>query len=185
MAITLRRLTVDDLEAIPEEHEGDRQELIDGELIVSPPPGLRHQTVSSNIVFALEQHARTTNAGWVYAAPTGIRFASDNLLIPDAWFIAADRVPAIEQNTMDAPPDLVVEILSPGTHQRDQCVKRELYERFQVQEYWIVDPVRRTVTVLTLADERFEVVPPKADGSIQSRVLPGLVLSLEIVFART
>jgi Uma2 family endonuclease len=183
MAITVKRLTVDDLDAMPEEHEGDRHELIDGELVVSPPPGLRHQTVSSNVVFALELHVRATNAGRVSTAPTGIQLAPDNVLIPDACFVAADRVPATASKYLSEPPDLVVEILSPRTRRRDQGAKRELYARFGVREYWIVDPTARRITILSLAGNRYASLPLSADGAIQSRVLPGLRLHLEEVFA--
>ena len=61
--------------------------------------------------------------------------------------------------TIDAAPDLVVEILSPGTRRRDLTTKRELYARFGVQEYWIVDPEARTVTVLALVGDKYEPVP--------------------------
>src|SRR5215207_1075959 len=88
MATTARRLTFDDLELIPEEHEGERQELIDGELVVTPPPTMNHQSISSNLVYALERTVREQDLGRVYAAPTGIRFTPNNVLIPDIRFIA-------------------------------------------------------------------------------------------------
>jgi Uma2 family endonuclease len=183
MATTARRLTFDDLELIPEEHEGERQELFDGELVVTPPPTMNHQSISSNLVYALERIVREQDLGRVYAAPTGIRFTPNNVLIPDIMFIARNRLHIRGPKTVDAPPDPVVEILSPGTRQRDLTVKRDLYAQFGVQEYWVVDPEARTVTVLTLTGDRYEPLPPGDDDSIASRVLPGFTLALNDVFA--
>jgi Uma2 family endonuclease len=183
MATTARRLTFEDLELIPEEHEGERQELIDGELVVTPPPTMNHQSISSNLVYALERTVRKQDLGRVYAAPTGIRFTPNNVLIPDIMFIARNRLHIRGPKTVDAPPDLVVEILSPGTRQRDLTVKSDLYARFGVQEYWIVDPDARTFSVLALASDKFEPVPSGESGAITSSVLPGLTLALKDVCA--
>ena len=99
--------------------------------------------------------------GLVLDAPIDVRLTPDNVLIPDVMFIARDRLHIIGPKAIDAPPDLVVEILSPGTRQRDLATKRTLYARFGVQEYWIVDPDARSVTVLTLAGDHYEEVPAK------------------------
>lgn len=182
MATTARRLTFDDLELIPQEHEGDRHELIDGELIVTPSPMPRHQFVSENITNVLGQFVRERNLGRIAYAPIDIRFTADNVLIPDIIFIARERIHVVGPNTVDAPPDLVVEILSPGTRRRDLTVKRDLYAQFGVPEYWVVDPAARTVMVLERVGNSYQPVPLAEDGTIQSRVLPELILTLETVF---
>jgi Uma2 family endonuclease len=182
MATTVKRLTYDDLEAISQERPGDRHEIIDGELTVTPSPIPVHQTISANIEYALARLVRERGLGIVLHAPIDIRFTPENVLIPDIIFIAQDRLHIIGPKTIDAAPDLVVEILSPGTRRRDLDTKRALYARFGVQEYWIVDPDARTVTVLALASDKFEPVPGGESGAIQSRVLPGLSLTLEAVF---
>ena len=182
MAIAAR-LRYADLESIPEEHPGDRHELINGELIVTPVPIMKHQIVSGNIIFLLDTFARDRGAGRVLPAPTGIRLTPDNLLIPDVLFVAADRLHVIGPKTVDAAPDLVVEILSPGTRQRDLTVKRALYARFGVREYWIVDPEARTIQLLTLAGDVFAPVKPDEDGVLRSQVLPELLVDGESVFA--
>ena len=150
MATTVKRLTYDDLESIPQEHESDRHELIDGELVVTPVPGTMHQIISMNIVHAVDRYVVAEGLGMVFHLPTGVRLTPDNLLIPDVIFVAQERLHVIGPKTIDAAPDMVVEILSPGTRQRDLTTKRNLYARFGVQEYWIVDPDARAVTVLAL-----------------------------------
>jgi len=103
-------------------------------------------------------------------------------LIPDLCFILKHRLDVIGPKAIAGTPDLVVEILSPGTRRRDLSVKRALYAEFRVPEYWVVDPEERTVTVLALAGDRYESVPIEEDGMIRSRVLSGLTLGLPAVF---
>jgi Uma2 family endonuclease len=182
MALTTKKLTYDDLEAIPLERAGDRHELIDGELVVTPSPIPVHQIISANIEYALARLVRESGLGLVLHAPVDIRFTPENVLIPDIIYIAQNRLHIIGPKTIDAAPDLVVEILSPGTRRRDLEIKQALYVRFGVQEYWIVDPEARTVTVLTLTGDHYEPVSP-GDDAIASRVLPGFTLALNEVFA--
>jgi Uma2 family endonuclease len=183
MAITARRLTYDDLEFIPQEREGDRHELIDGELVVSPVPLDRHQSASSNIVFALETFVRQHRLGRVRTAPSGVRLAHDTLVVPDLYFIVRDRLHLLGEKGMQGPPDLVVEILSPGTRRRDIGLKRELYARFGVAEYWIVDPDAKSVLVLALEEDHYEEISLGEHGAIVFRVLPNLRLTFDEVFA--
>lgn len=183
MATTTIRLTVEDLEFIPEERVGDRHELIDGELLVTPVPITKHQDVSLNLTLELAAFIRRRRLGKLYVAPSGVRLHPDTLVIPDIHFVAKERRAIIGEKLTDGPPDLVIEILSPGTRRRDLHAKRNLYASFGVQEYWIVDPDAETVMVLSLADGRYERIPVTEEGAITSRVLPGLELSQEQVFA--
>ena len=182
MAITSRNLTYDDLDTIPQEREGDRHELIDGELVVTPSPIPRHQIVLTNLVYRLESHNDAEDLGVLLPAATDIRLAPGTVLIPDLCFILKHRLDVIGPKAVLGPPDLVVEILSPGTRRRDLTVKRALYAVFGVPEYWVVDPEERTVTVLALTGDRYESVPVGEDGMIRSRVLPGLTVGLPAVF---
>ena len=182
MAI-VTRLTYDDLESIQEEHPGDRHEIIDGELVVTPSPAPMHQIVSRALFRHLDRHVAANDLGEVLYAPVDVRLTPDNVLIPDIIYVARDRLHVIGSKTIDAPSDLIVEILSPGSRRRDLTTKRDLYARFGVQEYWIVDPDARSVTVLALAGEKFEPMPAPEGDAIASRVLPGLTLALNDVFA--
>ncbi len=181
MAI-VTRLTYDDLESIPVERPGDRHEIISGELVVTPSPAPMHQIVSRALFRLLDRHVSAGELGEVLYAPVDIRLTPENVLIPDIIFIARGRLHVIGSNTIDAPPDLIVEILSPGTRRRDLTTKRDLYARFGVQEYWIVDPDARTVTVLALTGDRYEQVPLTDEGIIQSRILAGLALAPAAIF---
>ena len=183
MATTVKRLTYDDLESITQEREGDRHEIIDGELVVTPAPIPNHESITMNIIWALSQVARENKLGRLYTAPIDVRFSPDNVHMPDIIFIARERRRIVGAKVVEEAPDLVVEILSPGTRRRDQGVKRELYARFGVREYWIVDPDEPSVTVLVLTDGEYVPLPVGEDGTIRSNVFPGLDLTVEAVFA--
>lgn len=183
MATTVKRLTYDDLDVIPEERAGDRHEIIDGELLVTPAPIPGHQFSSANIFVPMHMHVAERRLDKVGYAPIDVRLTPDNVLIPDIVFVAHDRLHIIGPRAIDGPPDLVVEILSPGTRHRDLRVKRDFYARFGVQEYWTADPDSRTVQVWALVGGEFQPVPLLPDPAIQSRVLPGFTLALEAVFA--
>jgi Uma2 family endonuclease len=185
MASTTRRLTYDDLELIAQERKGDRQELIDGELMVTPSPTPIHQIISINIAYALVHHIREHGVGIVLDAPIDVRLTPRDILVPDIVFIAHHRMHIIGPKTIDAAPDLVVEILSPGTRHRDLDTKHALYARFGVQEYWIVDPDGRSVSAMVLVGDHYEPIPTGEDGAIVPRILPGLRLSLQQVFVGT
>lgn len=183
MATTTRRLTYDDLLSIPQEREGDRHEIINGELIVTPAPVLWHQIVSSNIAYLLNHHVRALELGIVLEAPVDVRLLPETVLEPDIIFISRDRLHIIGPKTVDAGPDLVVEILSPGTRRRDLEVKRDLYARFGVQEYWIADPDVRTLVILALQADAFVEIINVDVGAYSSRVLPGLRLAHDDIFS--
>jgi Uma2 family endonuclease len=182
MATTIERLTYDDLETIPLERDVDRQEIIDGELVVTPAPIPTHQIVSRSCFRRLDRHVVEHDLGEVFYAPVDIRFTPDNVLNPDIVFVAHDRLHIIGPKAIDGPPGLVVEIMSPGTRRRDLTVKRGPYARYGVREYWIVDPDRRTVVTLALVGDVYESLSPREDGSLQSRVFPDLRLSLDDLF---
>ena len=179
---TTTRLTYHDLESIPQEREGDRHELIDGELVVTPSPAPRHQVIAKNLIFRLELHIDERELGTLIPAPTDVVLAPGDVLIPDIIFVRHTERDAIGDKAIMSAPSLVIEILSPGTRRRDLNAKRMLYACYRVSEYLVVDPDARSVTVLTLAGDHYEEIPHNADGTVRSLVLPDLNLSLEAVF---
>jgi Uma2 family endonuclease len=138
--------------------------------------------VLGEVIFSLDTLVRNANLGTILPGPIGVRFTTDNVLIPDMIFVVRGRRHVIGPKVVDAPPDLIVEVLSDETRKRDLKVKRDLYARFGVQEYWIVDPEARTVSVLALVGARFESIPLTEDRAIQSWILPELRLTVEAVF---
>ncbi|MDQ3411484.1 MAG: Uma2 family endonuclease, partial [Chloroflexota bacterium] len=117
MAVTVKRLTYDDLVALQNlpEHEHNRLEIIGGELFVSPAPVLSHQRVITNVQYALEQVVRPQRLGVVFAAPTAVRFSPEDVVEPDIVYVRRDRHGILGHRVVDGTPDLVMEVLSPAT----------------------------------------------------------------------
>jgi Uma2 family endonuclease len=175
-------LTYEDWLQLPD--DGRLYELIDGELFVSPSPNIRHQRVSRDLEFLLLTYLRRTGKGEVLDAPVGVRLARDTVLEPDILVVLREHAGRVGEQVIDGPPDLVVEVLSPGTARRDVGIKREKYRSSGVPEYWIVDPVHASIEVLAL--DRGEYVRHGLFGrtdTLRSKVLDDFEVALSEVFA--
>jgi Uma2 family endonuclease len=181
MVAAVEPLTYKDLALTPE-GDGNRYELLGGELFVTPSPSIRHARVSNRIA-RLEGNFVTRRAlGEVIHGPADVRLSPFDVVVPDIIYISAERLNLFGIQFVEAGPDLIVEVLSPSTKLRDQTSKLQLYARTGVAEYWIVDIERSSVTVNTLnANATYDTVEVKA-GRVKSRVLPDLKLSVSEIF---
>lgn len=174
------RKTVEDYLNLP---EGTLAELIGGDIFVSPSPKLRHQRIVSNLHFAFRQFVDPRKLGLVVDSPMDVHLPSGDVVQPDLVYVAAARA-SILQDWIRGTPDLIVEVLSPESVARDRIVKRDLYERNAVAEYWIVDPEEGSVEVLCHVGNAFE---PRGYYRGQelavSTVLKGLSVPLATIFA--
>ena len=160
-----------------------RYELIDGELILAAAPNMYHQNISRNLLTLLWIFVRDRALGEVYNAPCDVHLSDSVVVQPDILFISAAQLNILTEQNVGGAPDLVVEILSPSTANYDLRVKRELYARFGVREYWLVDPEERTVSVLSLDGGEFhEVARFGEDDTLTSQVVEGLRIDLSEVF---
>lgn len=185
MASNIKHLmTVADLDAFPDD-DGKRYELIEGELFVSCAPGLPHQLVLHNLQLELGNYLRQNPIG-VLAPGPGAVFSNYDAVIPDLVFVSNERWDSIVENDrFVAAPDLVIEIVSPGSENRarDLKAKRRLYGKYGVQEYWIVDSENRSVLVFRLQGRILEqVLSLRPDDKLTSPLLPGLIVKLTEVF---
>jgi Uma2 family endonuclease len=142
-------LTYKDYEALPA--DGRRYELHDGELSVTPAPSPRHQRISRNLNRVLDKHVTTHSLGEVLYAPLDCILGETTIVQPDLVYLDPDRLSAVSARGIEGPPTLVVEILSPTTTVIDRSTKLQLYARYGVPYYWIVDPEARTIEAYTLA----------------------------------
>ena len=138
-------LTYQDYAALP--NDGKRYEILDGELNVSPAPGRTHQHVILRLVVALDAHARARGLGEIYIAPFDVILADTTIVQPDILFVANDRLAIFSERGAESAPTLFIEILSPSTAHVDRGRKLQLYARYGVPYYWIVDPERRAIEV--------------------------------------
>jgi Uma2 family endonuclease len=152
--------------------EGDRRELIEGDFHVVPSPSFRHQTIAANIGTILINFVRGKALGTVLWAPMDVVLTQESVVQPDILFISNERREVIADNNISGAPDLVVEILSPSTADRDRELKLRLYARHGVREYWIVDPDERTVQVMLLGTGGTMLLEPIRQASYHHRCCP-------------
>ena len=182
MVITapVRKLTYADYCRTPDD---ERYELLDGELIMSPSPNRAHQDICLELGALLHTYVKESGLGKIYIAPFDVVLSETNVVQPDLLFIANERTHIITPDNVQGPPNLVVEILSPSTANRDRTLKRALYAQYGVPEYWLVDPDARTVTVLRLGAAGFTVVAHYGAGeTLTSPTLPGFTANLDDIF---
>ena len=179
MSILARPLTYEDLAQMPA--DGNRYEVIDGELFVTAAPLKKHQKLSARL-FDLFYDQQKAGLGEAYFAPVDVRLSPHDIVQPDLIFIRRDRLDIyLPIGIVEGPPDLVVEILSPSTRSTDQVRKAAMYARGGVPEYWIADPDAPSLTVYALRDGQYQPVPAEP-GTARSLVLPGLVVDLGALF---
>jgi Uma2 family endonuclease len=138
-------LTYEDYAALP--NDGKRYEILDGELSVTAAPGRTHQRVILRLAAALDAHVTAHDLGEIYIAPFDVILADTTVVQPDIIFVARDRLAIFSQRGADGAPTLVIEVLSPSTTRNDRTTKLQLYARYSVAYYWIVDPERRVIEV--------------------------------------
>ena len=176
------RLTVQDYLDIPDEDE-NRYELIDGELYMAPAPSWEHQESSGNLYSILRTFVIAGRLGRVVYSPIDVFLSGEDVFQPDIIFVSTERLDIIHRDGVHGAPDLVVEILSPGTERIDRTVKSERYARFDVKEYWQADPVAKTIAVLRARGGVFERIGVFAEGTaVESPLLPGLRVDVSEVF---
>jgi Uma2 family endonuclease len=160
-----------------------RYELIDGELILAPAPRRDHQRVDMRLGWRLGRFVEENALGVAYSAPRDVVFSDTNIVQPDLMFISNERMHIDTESEVWGAPDLVVEILSPSTAARDRTVKRSLYARNGVNEYWLVDADARTIAVMLLGEQGFEPVATYGEGdTLVSPTLPGFSILVDEVF---
>jgi Uma2 family endonuclease len=178
------KLTYDDFVLFPD--DGKRHELIDGEHYVTPSPNTKHQQVSGNLHWLMRSYLEAHPIGKVFYAPFDVLFSQFDVVEPDLLFVSAARLRDVvtPQHVISA-PDLIVEIGSPSTRRRDETIKRHLYERSGVQEYWIVDPDVDVVRVYRPGDGSYTrplELSLEAGDTLTTPLLPGLELPLGQIF---
>jgi Uma2 family endonuclease len=178
------KLTYDDYVQFPD--DGLRHELIDGEHYVTPTPIRKHQAIATNLVGLIWSYLRDHPVGRVFTAPFDVILSDFDVIEPDLLFLTNERLAEITTSPwVKGAPSLVVEIGSPSTRKRDATIKRRLYERVGVDEYWIVDPELDAIDVYRHIEGRYQRTAQLSleAGDVLTTVrLPGLKLPLSTIF---
>jgi Uma2 family endonuclease len=172
-------LTYEDLREFADDNL--RREIIGGELFVTPSPTRRHQLVVGELFAALFAHAKQ-RGGEAYPAPIDVFLSDRNVVEPDLLFVRPEHVDTTDPAKIVSVPDLVVEVSSPNTRRTDLTVKRGLYERFGVPEYWFVDLDAERVEAYRLREGRYglpEIV--EAGDTLTSSALQGFTFDLSAI----
>jgi Uma2 family endonuclease len=178
------KFTYDDYVNFPD--DGKRHEIIDGEHYLTPSPNTKHQVVVGNLHLSIGAYLRGRPIGLVLLAPFDVVFSNFDVVEPDLLYISRARMDVLTKAHVRGAPDLVVEILSPGTRRKDALIKRKLYERFGVQEYWIVDPERDVVKIHRRTGDLFGSaleLSAGQDEALTTPLLPDWSAPLREVFA--
>lgn len=178
------KLTYDDLVAMFPDEDGVRRELIDGELFVTPSPFIRHQRLVRRLGLSLGNHLDAhPEQGEVFASPLDCVLTPHDVVEPDVLVVLSDQNVLTDKHIHGAPA-LVVEVHSRGTRKRDRTLKRDLFDRQGVREYWMVDPDRNQVIVYRRdIDGSFPLVATLgASETLTTLLLPGWNLQLEKLF---
>ena len=179
-----RKLTYEDYVLISE--DGRRHEILDGEHYVTASPFIRHQDVIGNLHFALSVFNRAHRLGKILLAPTDVVLSPHDVVVPDLIFVSNERLSIVAEKNVEGAPDLIVEVLSKRTRQRDEGLKLHLYERHWVREYWILDPDRRTAKVFRRIGKRLQLaasLSAEPGEVLTTPLLPGLSMPLSEIFA--
>ena len=179
------RFTYDDFVLFPD--DGKRHEIIDGEHYVTPSPNVRHQVLVGRLGFEIELYLRANpGTGHVFLSPLDVVLSHWDVVEPDVLFVAGDQPDILTEKNIQGAPALVVEVLSKSTRKRDAQIKRRLFERTGVREYWLVDPELDAVQVFRPSPEGklARVVELTAeDGDVLTTpLLPGCQIDLRELF---
>ena len=178
------KLTYDDFVLFPD--DGKRHELIDGEHYVTASPNTKHQQVSMELMFLIRSWLEDHPTGRLFAAPYDMVLSHFDVVVPDLIYLSNERAPEILTPAhARGAAELVVEIGSPSTRQRDETIKRHLYARTGVSEYWFVDPELDVVRVYLRDGETFtrpQELSREAGDTLTTPLLPGLPLPLSRIF---
>jgi Uma2 family endonuclease len=179
------RLTYDDFLLFPD--DGRRHELIDGEHYVSASPNTRHQRISHRLSLAIGNHLVThPRQGEVFAAPFDVVLSNFDVVEPDLLVVAGDQHDITTEKHVRGAPALVIEILSPSTRRVDERIKRQLFERTGVREYWVVDPELDAIKVFRRAADgsmaKVAELTAEAGDTLDTPILPGFSTALSALF---
>src|SRR3989304_9190713 len=177
------RLTYEDYLQFPD--DGKRHEIIEGDHYVTPVPKTKHQRTSGNLTMALGTFIKKHALGEVLTAPYDVILSDENVVQPDLLFVSTARAAIVTEDNIQGAPDIMVEILSESSRKKDEVTKRKLYERFGVQEYWIVDPELEIVKIFRRAQQGYSravELSKEANDILTTKLLAGLNLALTEIF---
>jgi Uma2 family endonuclease len=167
-----------------DDHDLFIYELLNGNLVRRTAPSVKHQNVVTNLMVSMGIWNREKKLGKIFTAPIDVYFDGKNGVQPDLVFIKTERLFIIEnEDYVNGAPDLVVEVISPGSIRRDRVDKKDLYERYAVKEFWLIDPQNKTVEIYTMENNAYRLHEfQEQEGKVTSLVLEGFEIDVAAIF---
>ena len=157
--------------------DGRRHEIIDGDHVVNPAPSPRHQAIVLALANQLLQRVQQPGLGQVFVSPIDVELSPHDIVQPDLVLILKEHREIITPKKIKGAPDLIVEVLSDSSEQLDRTLKRELYQRAGVPEYWIVDPGEQEAEQYVLGSDGYRLHQHSAE-TLRLQVLPEVGVEL-------
>jgi len=178
-----KKYTYQDYLELPEE-PGYRFEILEGMLVRDPSPNVMHQRVSRRLQRILEDYFwQADPGGEIFNAPLDVTFQDITVVQPDVFYISGEQKPIVKEKRIDGPPKLVVEVISPSTSRKDRLKKMQIYQKTQVQHYWLVNPDDRSLECFSLRDSIYAIVASGMDEDVVEHPdFPGLVIELKALW---
>ncbi|MBI5543204.1 MAG: Uma2 family endonuclease [Deltaproteobacteria bacterium] len=165
-------------------NDGRRYELIEGDLHVLPAPSTLHQRVSRRLQFLLMQQLEERGIAEIFNAPTDVILSESNIVQPDLILVRMSREGAVSQRGIEGAPNVAVEIVSPSNRSDDELLKKALYAKWGIPEYWVVDPEHAQISVYRAEGGAYRHVARFDRASILNSIeFPEVSVPLEKVFA--
>lgn len=176
-----KKYTVEDYMML---EEGAPFQLINYDLVMAPSPIPEHQIISVRLAQSILNFLdEVNNEGLLLCAPMDVKFDEGNIFQPDVLYISAERKKDLIKERIEGAPDLVIEILSPSNAYYDLRQKKDIYEKYGVKEYIIIDPVAKVAELYTIKDGVYYLHQKAAgDETLRSLVLPDFGISLTKIF---
>jgi Uma2 family endonuclease len=165
-------------------NDGKRYELIEGDIHVNPAPTTNHQRVSRRLQYLLMQQLEETGIAEIFDAPTDVILSDTNVVQPDLIIVRIDK-DRVSERGIEGAPSVLVEILSPSNRSDDELLKKALYAKWGVPEYWVVDPDHGLVSVYRAEGGAYRHVSRlDRSSTLKSLEFPEISIELAKVFAR-
>ena len=176
-----KKYTADDYMML---EEGAPFQLVENDLIRSPSPSLAHQLILGELYETIKEFIKVKNSqALVVLSPMDVRFDNDNVFQPDLIYISKEKIKEIVKDIVDGAPDMVIEIFSPSNAYYDLRQKKDVYEKYGVKEYIIVDPIAFNCELYVLKDGKYRLDQKKGKTKILNSVLlSGLTFDLNKLF---
>lgn len=181
MKVTPKLVTYDDYVALPD--DGQRYEIVNGELFVTPATSIRHQEIITKLLVLVGSYVSKHRLGVLLTAPTDVVLSMIDTVQPDVLFVSESRLKLVATNNVVAIPDLIIEVVSPSSAQRDRGEKWKLYQKYELPEHWVVDPDSKTIDFFSYFDNHLNLVETLGSGQqLRSCQIEGLVINVSEVF---